>query len=492
MASNAPDAQINQKRERGDEEGSAKRAKTDEDDQMEAECPSGIEIVLAKAGAATLQLAFKASMPATREHTQVRDVICGLDNTRSMETHGADEGLVNTVHNFGSLVDMCMKDAFGSTEEGKRAQEGSRATTLLHAFRFGNDCASLHGESFFPLTRDAIAENIPKIEEGMNFSDGSTNIEEAVLHAGRLANKRLEDMLAHDLANSIDRRVCIVLLTDGSPNEGSRDPEHILHNLDLTADKTLPIYGIGLGTNTNPLFLSEICRNGFWKHVDDPAEPKEAFDATLGYIVKAIGECEIDLRVSLERDGKVVPGAQNQFETKRSFGLVTADKHRARVLRDLALPFDTKAGDTLIIDYKFSTVGERSVAKIEVTAHDHPDPPIHENMVVGLMKEAEDIESMMDAMRTSITRGSTVDDASQELMTTFRRSSAVQSQIRRVAEICEQSLSCLSYASSVGTASFLPPRMPGLVRSDPVHPSALPPLEPSYSVFEAESSFSQF
>jgi len=333
---------------------------------------------------------------------------------------------------------------------------------------------------------------MPKIEAGMDFYDMSTNIEDAVLHAGKIANERIEDMRAHDLANGIDRRVCILLLTDGSPNRGSMHPQHILHNLDLTTDKTLPIYGIGLGTSTNPIFLSETCRNGFWKHVEDPAEPKEAFDATLGYIVKAVGECEIDLRVSLERDGKIVAGAQNELTTKRSFGLVTADKRRARVLRDLALPFDSKAGDTLILDYKFSTVGERSVARIEVTAHDHTDPPIHENMVVGLMKEAEDIECMMDAMRTSITRGATVDDASQELMTTFRRSSAVQSQIRRVAEICEQSLSCLSYASSVGTASFLTPQSPGIVRSDPFYPNVLPLSEPSYSVFEAQSSFSQF
>ena len=501
MASNAPDAQINQKRGRGDEKGSAKRAKTDEDDQMEAECPPGVEVVSAKAGAASLQLAFKASTPETRGHGQVRDLICVLDNTASMTNYGADEGLINTVHNFSTLVDMSMKDAFGSTEEGKRAQDGSRGTTFLHAFRFGKSCASLHGESFFPLTREAIAENMPKIEAGMDFSEGSTNIEEAILHAARLAKTRIENMRAHDLANGIDRRVCIVLLTDGSPNLGSMDPENILRKLDLTTDKTLPIYGIGLGTGTNPIFLSGICRNGFWKHVENPAEPKEAFDATLGYIVKAVGECEIDIRVSLERDGKVVPCAQNEFKTTRSLGLVTADKRRARVVRDLAVPVDTKAGDTLILDYKFSTTGERSVARIEITAHDHPDPPTRENMVAGLMKEAEDIECMMDAMRTSITRGSTVNDASQELITTFRRSSAVQSQIRRVAEICEQSLSCLSYASSVGTASALSqspdpfrpiPHIPGLVRSEPLHSNALPQLEPSYSVFESQSSFSQF
>ena len=491
MPLNAAETKGNTKRKQVDEEETTKRTKADEGNQLLAECMPGIEVVVAKAGAAAMQLAFKAQMPATRQSTQVRDVICCLDNTCSMASFGADQGLLSTVHNLGSLVDMCLKDAFGSTDEGKRAQDTARATTFLHAFRFGTGCELLHGDGFFPLTRDAIAENVPKLAEGMSFSDTSTNIEQAILHAGKVANRRLEDMRTHDIANGIDRCVSLVLLTDGSPTEGSRYPEHILYNLDLEVDRTFPIYGIGLGTNTHPIFLSQICRNGFWKHVENPAEPKEAFDATLGYIFKAVGECEIYLRVCLYRDGKAVPGAHNDLTTKHSFGLVTADKCRARVLRDLALPLDAKHGDALIVDYKFSLASEWSVTKIEMHAHDQFDPPICRNMVRGLMKEAEDIESMMDRMRTNITRGATVDDASQELMTTFRSSSAVQSQIKRVAEICEQSLSCPSYASSVGTFRHCP-QIPGLVHSAPVEASELPQLEPNYSVFEAESSFSQF
>jgi hypothetical protein len=428
-------------------------------------------------------------MPSTRPVTQVRDIILAADNTLSMTDFGADTGLKNTIHNLGSLVDMAMKDSFGSTEEDKVVQDCARDTTFVHAYRFGTRCVPLHGDEFFPLTKDEIAKNVPKIEGGLDFSDAGTNIQEAVEYANNLAIERLAQKSAHDLANNIDRRVCLVLLTDGSPTRGSSDPVHILEGLALSGDKELSVYGIGLGTNTNPVFLSQICNNGFWKHVEDPFEPKEAFDVTIGYIIKAVANNDIDVRMKLEREGVPLDGPRFTSKTRHTFGLVTADKCRAMVLPHLALPTDAAKGDTLLIEYKFSVSNDWHSAKIEVTDDDNSGKPYRENMVNDLIEEADEIESMLDLLRSKIEKGAPVHSIKDELMASCSQSSSIRSQIRRVSRICEQSL---SYASSVGTASFLPYQPPGMTRSAPVDPGMLPPLEPSYSLFEAQSSFSQF
>ena len=143
----------------------------------------------------------------------------------------------------------------------------------------------------------------------------------------------------------------------------------------------------------------------------------------------------------------------------------------------------------MLIEYKFSVSIDWHSAKIEVTDDDNSAKPFRGNMVNGLIGEADEIESMLDLLRSKIEKGAPVHAIEDELMASCSQSSSVRSQIRRVSRICEQSL---SYASSVGTASFLPYQPPGMTRSAPVDPGMLPPLEPSYSMFEEQSSFSQF
>ncbi|KAG9483685.1 hypothetical protein GDO78_009549 [Eleutherodactylus coqui] len=109
------------------------------------------------------------------------------------------------------------------------------------------------------IWKDSLVKATPEnLEEARAFikktiSDGSTNINEAVLMAVQLLNKAHESKLLPERSVSL-----IILLTDGQPNMGETNPANIQENAQKVIQGRYTLYSLGFGYDVDYPFLEKL------------------------------------------------------------------------------------------------------------------------------------------------------------------------------------------------------------------------------------------
>jgi len=398
-------------------------------------------------GLSAANCAVKPPCSRTRPGDLVIDVYIGFDNTYSMRGSG-QSGLCTTVKNLPALVvEMFKKSKIDDDVDVANV----RASTCVHMFKFGERATAFDDQPMFaPFTDDALRTSCEAVIKGMKFNDGETNIELAVQYASEKARERFISTRDVDEAEGKTRVACVVLLTDGSVNAGSRSAQNIIAGADARLSDScrgqrLAFYAIGIGESTSPQFLTSFARGGFWKHVVDSYYPSSAFDTTIGAVLASVGVYSVSIRTDVERNGEVL--ADKSTITTKNFGLMTVESCRARILK-VSIPPAALPGDVLVVNTRFWGLdGESFQSRIAVGTAENV-PIVEANMSEGLFSEAQEIEYALEKLKTSIKNGHNLQDTTDSMVQSNAGSAAVQAQLQRYSEILDNSLSC---TSSVGT-----------------------------------------
>ena len=421
-------------------------------------CAPGIEfefpVVLP--GITSAKCAVKPPCARTRPDDLVIDIYIGFDNTLSMLGSG-QVGLCTTLQNFPSLVTNMFKTCKNDDAVDVACV---RASTYVHMFKFGERATAFDGQSeFVPFTDEALHTCCEVAAKNMQFDEGATNIELAVQYVSTKAHERFMNTRVADEDEGKTRVACVVLLTDGSVNAGSRCAQQIIADADDSVSDScrgqrLAFYAIGLGESTTPQFLTSFARGGFWKHVIDPHYPSSAFDITIGAVLASVGVYAVSIRTDVERNGEVL--ADKSTLTTKNFGLMTTESCRARML-NVSIPSAALPGDVLVVNTRFGGLhGESFQSRIAIGTNENTygTPIKGATMSEGLFAEAQDIEHALENLKTSITNGDNLQNATDLLIESNAGSAAVQAQLQRYSEILDNSLSC---TSTVGTMAFVSP-----------------------------------
>ena len=344
-------------------------------------CAPGIEFkqTSVPAGATFTEIALKPPLPATRSRRVVLDILVGLDDSISMSSasfcshRGGGVGLRAILDDFETFLEHELKKLtlLDDPTLARERIDAVRATTNLKMFRFA-DCAHAFEDfeqrgggdapcfqKFEPLcAMKDIQEQCHAAAKQMTFRGQHTNFETAVQYAAEQFRERFEAEAAADVSADTIRVPCLVLLTDGSVSQGDNSAASILSRADaVVADvlnaRPLSVFAIGLGEQTDPKFLSELCRGGFWAHAANPRTPINAFSITFGHILSALCDNSVEVDIGIVRDDAVPPRSASSI-TVKSFGFLTADSHRGQTCW-VSIPPGSQAGDKLVVTTRFAS-----------------------------------------------------------------------------------------------------------------------------------------
>ena len=426
------------------------------------ECAPGIDFEFPAVvhGLSSVKCAVKPPCSDTRNPLFYEDIYIGCDVTLSMKPDG-QRGLLTVLANLPGMV----KNHFfksNVSEESAENERNARNNTHVHLFQFGDTARPFTDQPDFVSFNDddlqATKERVlPQLEA---CNDRSTNISDAVLYASKKAKERFLSTQTTDEAAGIVRVGCVLLLTDGNANVGEPKAARIVNDADgVVSDccrgHRLAFYAIGLGEGTNPFFLSELVRGGFWYHVASPHDPSGAFDATIGTMLSAVGVYSVTVKVTIERDGSLL--TQQSTQSSANYGLTTVESCRARIL-DVAVPPGAIPGDVLVVDTTFGGPTQesfRSRIAVETSMADVRKEMAltSANLSVGLYTEAEDVARALEKLRASVSSGENLGDTSDGLVRSSAGSSAVQRHVRYFTYQLEKTF---TFGSLANTMDYVP------------------------------------
>jgi hypothetical protein len=426
------------------------------------ECAPGIDFEMPAVlhGLSSVKCAVKPPCSDTRNPGLHLDLWLGFDVTLSMKPDG-QTGLRTVLANLPDMV----KNHFFKTdvsEEGAENELNARNNTHVHLFQFGDTARPFTGQPDFVSFNDddlqATKERVlPQLEA---CNDRSTNISDAVLYASKKAKERFLSTQTTDEAAGIVRVGCVLLLTDGNATAGELNASRIVADADgVVSDccrgHRLAVYAIGLGEGTNPYFLSELVRGGFWYHVASPHDPSGAFNATIGTMLSAVGVYSVTVKATIERDGSLL--TQESTQSSANYGLTTVESCRARIL-NVAVPPGAIPGDVLVVDTTFGGPTQesfRSRIAVEARMVDvcKKMALTSANLSVGLYTEAQDVARALEKLHTSFSSGENLGDTSDGLVRSSAGSSAVQRHVRYFTDQLEKTL---TFGSSANTMDYVP------------------------------------
>lgn len=400
------------------------------EEELDDSCDPGVEAEFNVISEDSKYIKIAVKPPTTPQNLVV-DVIVGCDATASMNGLG-DEGLINTLTNFDVLVEKSLKKIKDS--------ERIRRSTNINFFKFGENAYAFddENEGFFSL--DALKPVAKSIAKTITFEECFTNFENATNFAANIAKTRAQAMAAQDLANGIHRVFAFVLITDGGVNDGERCPTAIINSANKTLSDVnaspFSVFAIGLGDSTKASFLSRFCSTGFWKHVEDPTNPADAFEATVGRIFSTINSYTIQSEIQIERGGEMVAHESHS----KHFGLLNEATCRARIVK-IPVPEGARLGDKLKIKTKIGFGNEYEITvDIGAVSKSTENPK-------RLYNEAIDLENAVKNLKDQILyRGSTKEIEYSSSPASF----AVRTFMNSYHDLVQNT----SIGSSICTASF--------------------------------------
>ena len=385
-----------------------------------SEAPWGLEFEnknRVQESAQVARCAIKPPPDVTRSDKLVVDVVVLIDDSASMEN---DNGYAvrGVLQRFEELAKATQRTALRSTNV-KFCKFGNTATSL-------GDFVSCGGasESCGP---SGLKEAAASACRALKFNDRCTNTQAAMEFAGKVLRRRLEDAYDDDAASGVTRVPCVLLLTDGMPNEGEKNGALINRNvcnaLSDSCRGVEPImFAIGISKSSNPYddgtasFLSRIVgRYGYWKHASCRADISRAFSWTFGTIVNAVDVYRARTIVSVERDGATL-SEDDVFDcvsvSNAFFGLYSDDARRGRFV-DVLVPRAARVGDVLVATTRFghdvcadAHVATTRVAVVEKS--DASDTNAGTSATLGLFDETKAIDDGIEELKKSISNNRSV------------------------------------------------------------------------------------
>lgn len=505
-------------------------------------------------GATFAEIALKPPLPATRSRRVVIDILVGLDDSASMSSaaafcahRGGGVGLRAVLDDFETFLGHELKKLtlLDDPTLARERIDAVCATTNLKMFRFadgshafedfeqrgGGDAPCFQKFESLCSMKD-IQEQCHAAAKQMTFRGQRTNFEAAVQYAAEQFRERFEAEAAADVSANTIRVPCLVLLTDGSVSQGDSNAASILSRADaVVADvptaRPLSVFAIGLGEQTDPKFLSELCRGGFWAHAANPRTPINAFSITFGHILSALCDNSVEVDVGIVRDDAVPPRSASSV-TVKSFGVLTADSHRGHACW-VSIPPGSQAGDKLVVTTRFAsdpsqtfesgilvgkgidepqpyrllprTTGFADARNASDVVDDAPRPT---GTSVGLAHEVAEVDAAIERIKRDVLNGiETLSSTFDSLVKTCGGSEVVRHQIARSTRILSQTLTT-SRPEYARSRSLFPCRPSASV---PSYSSASPctysrpttltdeelglSVQPAFSPWEVSSVFSQ-
>jgi len=353
----------------------------------------------------SINLAFKPTLPpsATCSHTHHRDVVVLLDLTISMAGNGI-VGLRTVMSNFDRLLTQAMLKESLSTEEQRAARANMN---IMFAF-FGSSVGIFEGvKGFVSAESGKLNKCLKLIAPQLKCRMNSTNIEDGIQFGCESLLARFNKKLAQDRQRGICRTASIVLVTDGSPNQGRTDASEIIlrhvgpHQATATSmlDEqqenqpiSIPIstFAVGLGDSVDARFLSTLVdKTGFWHYAADPRDPSEAFSKTLGVIATAKAPYVVRADVTIIRGNE----ERDTSTTRFNFGMMTS-KNLNPIIIGACAPNDLQIGDKLRCTIN---IGRFHTDSITIDVSHKPA-----KSTKRLFAQTKEVESSLDMLRYQI------------------------------------------------------------------------------------------
>lgn len=412
-----------------------------------SEAPWGVEFEnknRVQESARVARCAIKPPPDVTRSDKLVVDVVVLIDDSASMEN---DNGFAvrGVLHRFEELA--------------KATQPTALSSTNVKFCKFGNTATSLG--DFVSCGTSGLKEAAASACRALTFNDRCTNTQAAMEFAGKVLRRRLEDAYDDDAANGVTRVPCVLLLTDGMPNEGEKNGALIHRNVynalsDSCRGVEPIVFAIGISKSSNPYddgmasFLSRIVgRHGYWKHASCLADISRAFSWTFGTIVNAVDVYRARTSVCVERDGATL-SEDDVFDcvsvSNAFFGLYSDDARRGRFV-DVLVPRAARVGDVLVATTRFghdvcadAHVATTRVAVVEKS--DASDTNAGTNATLGLFDETKAIDDGIEELKKSISNNRSVGRPSDGTLykVPSYASPFVQAQMERITDMLADSL----------------------------------------------------
>ena len=411
--------------------------------------------------------AIKPPPDVARSEKLVVDVVVLIDDSASMEN---DNGYAvrGVLHRFEELVKACV----GQTDDGATQPTALRSTNVKFC-KFGNTAMSLG--DFVSCGPSGLKEAAASACRALTFRDRCTNTQAAMEFAGKVLRRRLEDAYDDDVANGVTRVPCVLLVTDGTPNEGEKNAALIHRNVynalsDSCRGVEPIVFAIGISQSTNPhddgsaSFLSRIVgRHGYWKHASSRTNISRAFWWTFGTILNAVDVYRARTTVCIERGGATLSeddvfgcvSVSNAF-----FGLYSEDARRGRFV-DVLVPRAARVGDVLVATTRFGrdvcdahvattrvAVVEKSYASVTNDTNDDTNDDTNAgtnagtNATLELFDETKAIEDGIEELKKSIASNRSVGRPSDGTLykVPSYASPFVQAQMERITDMLGDSL----------------------------------------------------
>ncbi len=208
------------------------------------------------------------------------------------------------------------------------------------------------------------------------FPQGSTNLQEGMEHAYRLAS---ENLLANDDWKRIPRNHRVLLLSDGVANVGLTDAEALLRNVAHWAARGIELTAVGVGMgNYNDELLERLADrgDGRYAYVDRLEEARRLFVENLTGTLQTVGK---DARVQVTFDPAVVRqyrlvGYENRdipdaaFRNKNTDGGEIGADHAVTALYELDLyPSARRRADLATIALVYRPSDSQELVEIQET-----------------------------------------------------------------------------------------------------------------------------
>ena len=407
-----------------------KVAKLKEGEHFFRELPAGVdcEVAFVNERATVVNVAVKAKVPCHRHSQIYNDIIFLYDATRSMRSMGlasptpASHGMKVVNKNMQRLLEAELskinssdRDIVKSTTSFAFAQFGAFTRWFEDTNANTNSEPKTINDRF--LSTDNVTEHCDFIATQMEFVDGYTDIGSALVFAANALRDRFMANVETDDASNIRRIGSIVLLTDGIHNYGDTanasrmrmNVDRILSDVACTSGH-VGVYGIGLGESTDSHFMRTLVNGrGSWAHITDGEDPTDAFERTIGSLLRVRGTFDVRFQVVATAHEDSKDAVVVQSETTVNFGFLTDSIPSAKTVA-LPLPRRTALGVPYVYNITASIDNGFQTFTTEVGTMDDSGAPLSRSPTVpnaGMYEETVGSQRIMNELEFDVSEACT-------------------------------------------------------------------------------------